>query len=116
MQNSPLSRPKCKAIIETIWVLIIKLDSPRGAPIQCLVNTEISRVVANRHQVRNARAESLHIAKLQSLRARHDAGVPGLSAISGDGVCAIATAGPNYLWVHGPHCNQTVGRAAILRG
>src|SRR6266550_8540929 len=115
MQNSPLRRPKRERVIETTWILVLELDRPRGAAVQRLVNTEISRVVPNRHQIRNARAESLHIAKLQSFSARHDAGVPSLSAISGDGECAVAAGCPDYLWIHGPDCNQTVGRPAILR-
>src|SRR5262245_41176631 len=115
MQNSALRRPKREAVIETIWILVLELDRPRGAPIQCLVNTEISWVISNRHQIRNARAESLHVAKLQGFGAWYDAGVPSPSAISGDGECAVATRCPNYLWIDRPHCDQTVSSATVLR-
>src|SRR5882762_10709250 len=111
MQNSALRRPKPQCVIETTWILVLKLDRPGGAAVQFHVNTEISRVVPNRHQIRNARAESLHVAKLQSFSARHDARVPSLPAISGDGECAVATGCPDHLWIHWPDCNQTVGRS-----
>src|SRR5215471_7995567 len=115
MQNSALWRPKCESVIETVRILVLELDRPRGATVQRLVNTEISRVVSNRHQIRNARAESLYVAKLQCFGARYDAGAPSRSAISGDGECPVATGCPNYLWIYRPHCNQTVHRPAVLR-
>src|SRR6266566_8445433 len=115
MQNSPLRRPKREAVIETTWILVLELDRPGGTAVQRLVNTEISRVIPNRHQIRNARAESSDVAKLQRFSARYNAGVPSLSAISGDGECAVATGCPDHLWIHWPDCNQTVGRPAILR-
>src|SRR5882724_3575294 len=115
MQNSAAGRPEREAIIETSRNLVLELDRPGGAAVQCLVNTEISRVIPNRHQIRNARAESLHVAKLQSFGARYDARVPSLSAISGDGECAVATGCPDHLWIYRPDCYQAVGRPAILR-
>src|SRR6266404_762668 len=115
MQNSPLRRPKREAVIETTWILVLELDRPGGTAVQRLVNTEISRVIPNRHQIRNAGAESLDIAKLQSFSARYNAGVPSFSAISGDRECAVATGCPNHLRIHGPHCDQAVGRPAVLR-
>src|SRR5262249_16524961 len=115
MENSALWGPKCKAVIETTWILVLELDRPRGAAIQRLVNTEISRVVSNRHQIRDARAESLHVAKLQSFGARYDAGGPSRSGISGDGECTVATGCPNHLWIHGRHRDQAIGRPAVLR-
>src|SRR5712672_25197 len=115
MQNSALRRPKPERVIETTWILVLELDRPGGTAVQRLVNTEISRVVPNRHQIRNAGAESLHIAKLQSFSARHDAGIPSLPAISGDGECAVAAGCPDHMWIHRPHCDQAVGRPAILR-
>jgi hypothetical protein len=45
MQNSALRRPKRERVIETVWILVLELDGPGGAAIECLVNTEISRVV-----------------------------------------------------------------------
>ena len=115
MQNSAMRRPEREPVIETTWILVLELDRPGGAAVQCLVNTEISRVIPNRHQIRNARAESLHVAKLQSFGARYDAGVPSLPAISGDGECAVATGCPDHLWIHRRHCDQAVGRPAVLR-
>ena len=115
MQNSAVRRPKREPVIETSGNLVLELDRPSGAAVQCLVNTEISRVIPNRHQIRNARAESLHVAKLQSFGARDDARVPSLPAVSGDGECAVATGCPDHSWIHGPHCDQAVGRPAILR-
>src|SRR5712671_2534913 len=115
MQNSAAGRPKREAVIETTWILVLELDRPSGAAIQCLVNTKISRIIPNRHQIRNARAESLHVAKLQSFRARYDTGVPSLSAISGDGECAVATGCPDHLWIYRPDCDQAVGSPAVLR-
>src|SRR6266576_2210300 len=115
MQNSAMRRPKRERVIETAWILVLELDRPRGTAVQCFVNTEIGRVVPNRHQIRNARAESLHVAKFQGFRARYDASVPSLPAISGDGECAVATGCPHHLWVHGPHCDQAVGCPAVLR-
>src|SRR6266513_4088055 len=106
MQNSAMRCPKPERVIETTWILVLELDRPGGTAVQRLVNTEISRVVPNRHQIRNARAESLHVAKLQSFSARHDARVPSLSAISGDGECAVATGCPDHWWIHWPDCNQ----------
>src|SRR6266481_9685976 len=102
MQNSPMRRPKRERVIETTWILVLELDRPSGAAVQRLVNTEISRVVPNGHQIRNARAESLHVAKLQSFSARYDAGIPSLPAISGDSECTAPTAGPDHLWIHRP--------------
>src|SRR5919198_3714678 len=113
MQNSALRRPKREPIVETTWILILKLDRPRGAAVQRLVNTEVSRVIPNRHQICDARAESLHIAKLQGFSARHPGRVPSLTAIGRDGVCAVATGCPDHLWIHGPHCNEAVGRPAV---
>jgi hypothetical protein len=55
-----------------------------------LVDPKIGRIPSNRHQVRNACAETLHIAELQHLGAWHDAGMPSLSTISGDSECAVA--------------------------
>src|SRR4029453_6450287 len=117
MQNSPLRCPKREAVIKTSWDLILELDRPSGAAIQCLVNTKIFRVPRNsdRHQIRNARAESLHVAELQSFGAWYDAGVPSLSAISGDGECAVATGCPDHLWIHRPYCDQAVGSPAVFR-
>src|SRR5882724_450155 len=115
MQNFPPRRPKRERVIETTWILVLELDRPGGAAVQCLVNTKISRVIPNRHQIRNAGAESLDVAKLQSFSARHDARVPSLSTVSGDGECAVATGCPDHLWIHGPHCDQAVSRPAVLR-
>src|SRR6266576_1596205 len=98
MQNSTLWRPEREAVVETTWILVFELDRPSGAAVQRLVNTKISRVVPNRHQIRNARAECLHVAKLQSFSARYDAGVPSLSSVSSDGECAVATGCPDHLW------------------
>src|SRR4249919_2882287 len=109
-----MRRPKREPVIETTWILVLELDRPSGAAVQCLVNTEISRVIPNRHQVRNPRTESLHVAKLQSFGARYDARVPSLPAISGDGECAVATGCPDHLWIHGRNCDQAVGRPAVL--
>src|SRR4029077_7816830 len=115
MQNSPIRRPKREPIIETIWILVLELDRPSGTAVQRLVNTEISRVGPNRHQIRNARTYVLHVAHLQGAGARYDARVPSLSAISGDGECAVATGCPDHLWIHRRHCDQAVGSPAILR-
>src|SRR5882724_10672700 len=115
MQNSPLRRPKRERVIETTWILVLELDRPGGAAVQCLVNTKISRVIPNRHQIRNAGAESLDVAKLQSFSARNNAGVPSLSAISGDCECAVAPRCPDHLWIYWPDCDQAVGSPAILR-
>src|SRR5258708_1122689 len=115
MQNSAVGRPEREPVIETIWILVLELDCPSGTAVQCLVNTEISRVIPNRHQICNPPAESLHVTKLQGFGARYDARVPSLSAISGDGKCAVATGCPDNLWIHGPHCDQAVGCPAVLR-
>src|SRR4029077_1589210 len=115
MQNSPKRCPKREAVIETTWILILELDRPGGAAVQRLVNTEISRVIPNRHQVRNARAESLHVAELQRFGARDHTCGPRLPAVSGDGECAVATGRPDHLWIHRPHCDQAIGRPAVLR-
>src|SRR4029450_4784440 len=117
MQNSALRRPKREAVIKTSRNLVLELDRPGRAAIQCLVNTKICRVPRNsdRHQIRNARAESLHVAKLQSFGTWYDAGVPSLAAISGDGECAVATGCPDHLWIHRPDCDQAVGSPAVLR-
>src|SRR3954466_11735269 len=115
MQNSAARRPEREPVIETSWNLVLELDRPSGASVQCLVNTEISRVVPNRHQIRNARAESLHIAKLQSFGPRYHARIPSLPAISGDSKCAVATGCPDHTRIHWPHCDETVGRPAVLR-
>src|SRR5512132_1642425 len=115
MQNSAAGRPKREAVIETTWILVFELDRPGGTAVQRLVNTEIGRVIPNRHQIGNARAESLDVAKLQSFSARHDARVPSLPAVSGDGECAVATGCPDHLWIHRPHCDQAVGSPAVLR-
>src|SRR4029077_807648 len=115
MQNPPMRRPKREPIIETIWILVLELDRPGGTAVQCLVNTEISRVIPNRHQVRDPRAESLDVAKLQSLSARYNARVPSLSAISGDGECAVATGCPDHSWIYRPNCDETIGRPTVLR-
>ena len=73
MEDAALRRPKCESIIERTWILVLEFDRPSGAAVECLVNTEISRVIPNRHQIRDARAETLHIAKLQSFSAGYDA-------------------------------------------
>src|SRR5258707_12774429 len=114
MQNSPVGCPEREPVIETGRNLVLELDRPSGTAVQCLVNTEISRVNPNRHQVRNARAESLHVAKLQSFGARYDAGVPSLTTVSSDGECAVATGCPDHSWIYRPDCDQTVDRPAVL--
>src|SRR4029077_16940223 len=98
MQNSAMRRPERESVIETIWILILELDCPRGATVQRLVNTEISRVGPNRHQIRNAHAERVTISERQRFGARYDARVPSLPAISGNGECAVATGCPDHLW------------------
>src|SRR5213075_899255 len=108
MQNSTMRRPKCERIIETIRFLVLELDRPGGAAVQCFVNTEISRVIPNRHQICNARAEGFHVAKLQSFSARYDAGVPSVPAVSGDRERAIATGCPDHSWVHRRNCDEAV--------
>ena len=115
MQNSAMRCPKREGIIETTWILVFELDRPSGAAVQRLVNTKISRVIANRHQIRNSRAEGLHVAKLQSFSARYNARVPSLPAISGDSECAVPTGCPDHSWIHRRHCDQAVGRSAVLR-
>src|SRR5215468_3705374 len=99
MQNSALGRPERKTVIECIRILVLEFDRPGGAAVQCLVNTEISRVIANRHQIRNARAEALHISEFQRLGTGDNTGIPSLPAISGNGECAVATGCPDHLWV-----------------
>src|SRR6187455_730433 len=115
MQNSAARRPEREPVIETSWNLVLELDRPGGATVQCLVNTEISRVIPNRHQIRNTRAESFDVAKLQTFSARYDAGIPSLPAISRDGECAIATGCPDHLWIHRRNRDEAVGRPAVLR-
>src|SRR4030095_14382779 len=115
MQNSPMRRPKRERVIETTWILVLELDRPSGAAVERLVNTEISRVVPNRHQIGNARAESLHVAEFQRLGTGHDTGIPSLPAISGDSECAAATASPDHLWIHRPDGDQAVDGPAVLR-
>jgi hypothetical protein len=115
MQNSAVRRPEGERIIESTRILVLELNGPGGAAVQCLVDTKISRVIPNGHQVRNGRAEGLHVAKLQSFGARHDARVPSLPAVSGDGKCAVATGCPDHLWIYWPHCDEAVGRPAVLR-
>src|SRR5690242_13296512 len=107
MKNPAVRRPEREAVIEASRNLVLELDRPRGAAVQCLVNTETSRVLVtpNRHQVRNPRAESLHVAKLQSFGARYDTRVPSLSAISGDSECAVATGCPDHSWIHRRNCD-----------
>src|SRR5262249_3339472 len=114
MKNSAMRRPKREPVIETSWKLILELDRPGGTAVQCLVNPEISRVISDRHQVCHAGAESLNVTKLQSFSAGHDAGVPSFPAISGDGECAVATRCPDNSWVHRRHCNEAIGRSAVL--
>src|SRR5215470_5630650 len=114
-ENSPLRRPKRERVIETTWILILELDRPSGAAVERLVNTEISRVVPNRHQIGNARAEALHISEFQIFGTGHDTGVPSLPAISGHSECAIATGCPDHLWIHRRHCDQAACRPAVLR-
>ena len=40
MQNSTLRRPKRERVIETVWILVLELNRPGGAAVECLVNTE----------------------------------------------------------------------------
>src|SRR4029079_3123357 len=114
MQNSAARRPEREPVIETSWNLVLELDRPGGATVQCLVNTEISRVIPNRHQIRNARAESFHIAKLQGFSARDEADVQSLAAIGGESECAVAAGCPDHSWIHRRNCDQAVGRPAVL--
>src|SRR5438477_1199532 len=115
MKNSAVRRPEREAVIKTSRNLVLELDCPSGAAVQCLVNTEISRVSPNRHQVRNPRAESFHVAKLQSFSAWYNAGVPSLAAVSGDGERAVATGRPDHSWIHRRNCDEAVTRPAVLR-
>src|SRR5262245_21090753 len=115
MQNSPMRRPKRERVIETTWILILELDRPSGAAVQRLVNTEISRVVPNRHQIRNARTKALHISEFQRLGSGHNTGIPSLPAVSGDRESTAPTAGPDHLWIYWPDRNQAVGGPAVLR-
>src|SRR5919108_6090716 len=115
MQNSPMRRPKRERVIETTWILVLELDRPGGTAVECLVNTEIGRVIPNRHQIRVAGTERLHIPEFQRLGAGHNTGVPSLPAISGDGECTVATRGPDHLWIYWPHSDEAVSRPAILR-
>ena len=102
MQNAALGRPKRKTIVETKRNLILELNRPSRSAIQRLVDAKICWVVSNRHQIRDISAEGLYIAKLQHLGAWHHTGCPRLSAIGGDGECAITTARPDDLRVHRP--------------
>src|SRR5262249_50322339 len=114
MQNSPLRRPKRERVIETTWVLVLELDRPGGTAVQCLVNTEIGRVIPNRHQIRNVRTERLDIAEFQRLSSGHNTGVPSLPTISGDGECAAPTGCPDHLWIYRPDRDEAVGRPTVL--
>src|SRR5262245_38477239 len=114
MQNSPLRRPERERVIETTWILVLELDRPGGTAVQRLVNTEISRVIPNRHQIRNARTKALHISEFQRLGSGHNTGIPGLSAISSDCESTPPTGCPHYLWIYRPDRNQAVGGPAVL--
>ncbi len=48
MQNSAVRRPEREPVIEASRNLVLELDRPGGAAVQCLVNTEISRVIPSR--------------------------------------------------------------------
>jgi hypothetical protein len=90
VRNPALRRPKCNAVVESVGILVHELHCLRGAAVGGLVDPKIGRIPSNRHQIRNACAETLHIAELQHLGAWHDAGMPSLSTISGDSECAVA--------------------------
>src|SRR5437764_728480 len=90
-------RPKREAVIEGIRILVLELYCPCRSTIGCLVNAKICGVISDRHQVRDAGAERLHIAELQRFRPGNYTGTPGLSAVGSDGECAVAAACPDYL-------------------
>src|SRR6266498_5892841 len=117
MCNPLVRRPKREAVVESIWILIFKLNRPGRAAILCLVDAKLCWIPRRSygHQIGNVGTEGLHIAKLQSFGARHYARSPGLSAVSSDGERTGATGCPDHLRVHWPHCDQTVGGAAVLR-
>ena len=115
--NAPLRRPEREAVVESIRILVLELNRPGRAAVLCLVDAKV-RWISGRsygHQIGDVGAEGLHIAELQRFGARHDAGFPRLSAVSGDGERASATGRPDHARVHRPDRDQTVGSAAVLR-
>src|SRR5436309_802121 len=107
--------PECKAVIESAHGLVLELHCPSCPAVSGLINAKICRVVSNRHQVRNARTEALHISEFQRLGAGYNTCIPSLPAVSSDGECAVSTACPDHLWIYGPYCDQAVGCPAVLR-
>src|SRR5215468_5561470 len=99
MRDASSLRPKPKAVIEGIWILVHELHCPRGTTVYCLIDTKIRWQISNRKQIRNFGAEALHIAELQRFGARYQTGVPRLSAVRGYGERAVATGCPNHLRV-----------------
>ena len=117
MCDSPVWRPKRDTVVESTRILIFKLNRPGRAAVLCFVDAKICWIPrrSNRHQISNAGAESLYIAELQCFCTGHYPCSPCLSAVRSNGERAGATGSPDHLWVHGPHGDQTVGGAAILR-
>ena len=117
MCNPPLRRPKREAVVESTRILIFKLNRPGRASVLCLVDAKLSWIPGRSYgqQIGDVGTKGLHIAKLQRFGARHDSGSPRLTAVSGDGERAGATARPDHSRVHRPNRDQTVGGAAVLR-
>jgi len=67
MRNPALRGPERHAIVKCADELILELQSPIRAAVDGFVNAKIGGIVANRHQIGNFVADSLHIAKLQRL-------------------------------------------------
>src|SRR6476620_2972076 len=81
--------PEREPIVECVRILIDELDAPSNAAVFGFIDAKICRVVSNGEQVGNLVVEGLNVAELEHFRARHYTGVPGVAAISGDGVGAI---------------------------
>ena len=80
MQNSAMRRPERERVVETIWILVLELDRPSCAAVQCLVNTEISRVHCSPHSVQAIGLRGLKVAGRRSPPRRLEVPAGGLQS------------------------------------
>ncbi len=114
MGDPVIRLPESETVIEGIRRLVLELHGPLRAAVFRLVDAEVSGVVPDRHQIRHAFTDALHIPKLQALGPWHNPGFPGRVAIGRYGVRPSGSRRPHHPGVHRTNSNQQLRGAALL--
>ena len=114
VRDPALRRPEGEAVVKGIDCCVCKLNGPMRAGVFCLVDAEVSGVVADRHQVCDLLTHALNIAKLQRLSSGDYTGSPGCAAIGCNHIRATGSGRPDALRVDRADRNQQLRGAAFL--